>query len=104
MSNIDRRLGKIEELLNVGKHHKSTFPKIVVALHRGREMTADERQRLGPVKNWITYQEQLQAGEKANAEYLKDNPDGLPRIIEIELDVDKEYQARTTKSSEGTRQ
>ena len=60
-------------------------------------------QKLGPKEKWITYQEQLQPQLKANAEHLKDNPYGLPAIIKIELDVDREYQARqrkTTKSNQ----
>jgi hypothetical protein len=94
MSNISRRINTIEKKLKTGKHQEQPHPTIAIAVHRGRKMTADERQKLGPVDTWITYQEQLQAGQEANAEYLKDNPYGLPKPIVIELDVDKEYQAR----------
>ena len=54
----------------------------------------------GQKKTWITYHEQLQPQQKANEEYLQENPDGLPAIIKIELDTDKEYQARATKSNQ----
>jgi hypothetical protein len=40
-------------------------------------MRSDARgeERLGPVETWITYQEQVQAQEKADGEYL----DGVPK-------------------------
>ena len=67
---------------------------MIFCLYIETEIMAEGRDKLGPVETWITYQEQLQAGQEANAEYLKNNPYGLPEIIVIELDAGKEYQAR----------
>jgi len=99
MRDINRRINTIEKKLRLGRHQEPAFPTIVVALQLGREMTDEEQQELGAVETWITYQEQLQAGEKANAEYLKENPGGLPEIVIIELDVDKEHQAGQRKAT-----
>jgi hypothetical protein len=60
------------------------------------EPTVDP-ESLGPNETWLTYQEQLQAGKKANDELLKENPSALPGIIYIVLDADKELQARKAK-------
>ena len=100
MRDISRRINTIEKKLKTGKHQEQSYPTIAIGLHRGRKMTADERQKLGPVETWITYQEQLHPQQEANEEYLKENPYGLPAIIKIDLDVDEEYQARSTKSNQ----
>ncbi len=94
MSNISRRINTIEKQLNVGQHKKPSWPPMIVCLYSETETMAEGRDKLGPVETWITYQEQLQAGQEANAEYLKNNPYGLPKNIVIELDAGKEYQAR----------
>ena len=96
MRGIYRRINNIEKRLSLRQHKKPTLPPIIVLTGY---TTAEEIGKLGPVETWITYQEQLQAGEKANAEYLKDNPGGLPKIITIELDSEKECRARATKSN-----
>jgi len=49
---------------------------------------------LGAFETWLTYQEQLYADQKANAEHLKENPFALPKMIVIVLDADKELKAR----------
>ena len=97
MRDISRRINTVEKKLSLRRHKKPTLPPIIVLTGY---TTAEDVDKLGPVETWITYQEQLQAGEKANAEYLKDNPGGLPEIITIELDVDKECKARATKSNQ----
>jgi hypothetical protein len=83
----------------LGRHKKPILPPIIVltisSTTKGKDV--DE---LGPGETWVTYQEQLQAEEKANAEYLKDNSGELPKIITIELDSEKEYRARATKSNQ----
>jgi hypothetical protein len=100
MRDITRRLNTIEKKLSVGKHREPTFPTVILCLTRGRMVNAEDQQKLGPEENWIIYQEQLQPQQEANEEYLKENPCGLPAIIKVELDVEKEYQARSTKSNQ----
>ncbi len=101
MSSIIRRIDTIEKQLSIGRHEEPRAPDLIICLQHGRSMTAKDEAILGPKETWITYQEQLQAGQKEN---LKDNSAGLPGIIIIELDADKEYQARkqlkTTKNNE----
>ena len=99
MRDINRRVNAIEKKLSLRRHKKPTLPPIIVLTIASTSIGKDI-DKLGPVETWITYQEQLQAGEKANAEYLKDNPRGLPKIITIELDVEKERRARATKSNQ----
>jgi len=94
MRNVGRRINNIEKKLRVGQHQEPPFPRISIALFGGRKMTEEDRQKLGPIQSWITYQEQFQAGERANDEYLKNNPNGLPEVVTIVYDVDKEYEAR----------
>lgn len=94
MRNISRRIDTIEKRLSVGQHEKPRAPDMIICVLLGRSMTDEDRARLGPTETWITYQEQLQAGKNANAEYLKNNPFGLPKVITIKLDAHKEYQAR----------
>ncbi len=100
MRDINRRINTSEKKLSVGKHRKPTLPTTILCLTRGRTANAEDQQKLGPKENWITYQEQLQPQQEANEEYLKENPEGLPAIIKLELDVEKEYQARSTKSNQ----
>jgi hypothetical protein len=100
MRDIGSRINRIEKQLSVGKHQKPTLPAIILCLTKGRMMNAQDRQELGPEETWLTYQERLQAGEKANIEYLRDNPDGPVKIIQIELDVAKEFQARIERGDE----
>jgi hypothetical protein len=81
MSNISRRISTIEKKLKVGRHREPAFPRVNIVLFGGREITDEDRQKLGPIQTWITYQEQLQAGERASDEYLKNNPNGLPEVV-----------------------
>ena len=99
MRGIYGRINNIEKKLSLTQHKKSTLHPIIVLTIASTSIGKDI-DKLGPKETWITYQKQLQAGEKANAEYLKDNPGGLPKIITIELDIDKEYRARATKSNQ----
>ena len=100
MRNISRRINTIEKQLSLGQHEKRVrlLPPLICV--KPTNSTGKDIDKLGSVKTWITYQEQLQAQEKANAEILKDNPNSLGVAIIIDLDVDKEYQARATKSNQ----
>jgi len=99
MRNISRRIDTVEKKLSVGKRRKPTFPTTILCLAGGHTANAEDKQKLGPKETWITYQEQLQPQQKANEEYQKENPDGLPAIIKIELDADKEYKARKQRKA-----
>jgi len=94
MRDFGKRMNTIEKKLRVGRHQEPAFPRISIALFGGRKTTDEDRQKLGPIQTWITYQEQLQAGERANDEHLKNNPNGLPEVVTIVYDFDKEYEAR----------
>jgi len=100
MRNISRRINNVEKLLSLGQHENQIqlLPPIISGAPtnpKGRNF-----EELGPVKTWITYREQLQAQKKANAEFLKDNPNSFGKVIFINLNVEKEYQARATKSNQ----
>ena len=95
MRDIGRRLNLVEKRLRPGKEIKVGPP--IITLQCGRRPTAQDEQTLGPVKNWITYKQQLQAQEKANAEYLKKHPGCLGQTIVISLDVDEEYRRRSER-------
>ncbi len=94
MRNISRRINTVEKQLSLGQHEKQIqlLPPLISSTPTNS--TGKDIDKLGPVKTWITYQEQLQAQEKANAKRLKDDPNSLGATIIIDLDVDKEYQAR----------
>jgi len=94
---VANRIKQIEKKLRPGRESRVAAPVFVTQI--GRKPTAEEEQKLGPHKTWFTYRQQLQAQEKANSEHLKDNPGCLPGTIEIELDVDKEYQARLSNGN-----
>jgi hypothetical protein len=117
MSNIDRRLGKIEELLNVGRE-KTVIHNILHLTYR--EGTAPNIPE--PCEDWITYKRALkEAVEQGNVT-------GLEALL-FEVDPFREYEVRNglpegtlskhklkgempfdqlleevTKSSKGTRQ
>ena len=92
MRNISTRINTVEKRLSLGRHKKPPLlPFIIMA---PTNATDKDIEKLGPAKTWITYQEQLQAQQKANAERLKDNPNSLGAIIVIDVNVDKEYQTR----------
>ena len=92
MRNMGRRLNTIEKRLRPGRELK-VGPPIIIG-HCGRTPTPEDEQALGSVETWITYQQQFKAQEKANAETLKDHPGCLGHSIIINVNVDKEYQAR----------
>jgi len=99
MSDIRRRINTIEKKVSLGRYERPTLLPFIVCLESGNS-PREQREALGPIETWITYQEQLQVGTKANAEYLKDNPGSLAKFITIELDAEKEYQARATKNNQ----
>ena len=99
MRDISRRINTVEKQLSLGLHEKRIRllpPIISLAPTNSR---GNDIEKLGPLKTWITYQEQLQAQKKANAELLKDNPNSLGMPIIIDTSVDKEYQARAKKNN-----
>ncbi len=100
MRSIYGRINNIEKRLSLGQHEKQIqlLPPIITCAPTNSR--GNDFEKLGPLKTWITYQEQLQAQQKANAERLKDNPNSLGAAIIINLDVDKEYQARATKNNQ----
>ena len=85
MRNISRRINTIEKQLSLGQHKKQLPPTLII--HTPTNSTDKDIESLGPEETWITYQEQLQAKQKAN-------PACLGATIVIDLHVDKEYQAR----------
>lgn len=100
MRNISRRINTIEKQLSLGQHEKQIRLLPPTISSTPTNSTGKDIDKLGPVETWITYQEQLQAQEKANAELLKDNLNSLGAHIIIDLDAEKEYQARSTKSNQ----
>jgi len=100
MRDISRRINTIEKQLSLGQHEKQIrlLPPIISLAPRNS--MGKDIDKLGPTKTWITYQEQLHTQQKANAEFLKDNPNSLGAAIIIDLDIDKEYQARSTKNNQ----
>ena len=99
MRNVSRRINTVEKQLSLGQHKNQIrlLPPIISCAPTNS--TGKDTEKLGPAKTWITYQEQLQAQKKANAELLKDNPNSLGAPIIINLDVDEEYQARQRKTT-----
>ena len=97
MRNISRRIDTIEKKLSLGQHEKQIRLLPPIISMTPTNSTGRDFEELGPITTWITYQEQLQTQQKVNAELLRDNPNSLGAVITIDLDVDKEYQARATK-------
>jgi len=87
MSNITRRIEKLEKIMSVGKERK--ISECIIILHEidGLENEQEQRDKLGPVENWLTYQEQLDTAreDKADSEF---------RLIMVGLPVERELQAR----------
>lgn len=100
MKDIRRRINNAEKQMSIGQHKEPIQPPMVLSVRSKSEIMAEGQDDLEPVDTWITYQEQLQAGQRANAEFLKDNPYSLPKIIVIALDVDEEYQARLSHAAQ----
>ena len=99
MRDISRRINTVEKLLSFGRHEKQIIlmPPLITCIPTNP--TGRNYEELGPQETWITYQEQLQAQKKANAELLKDNPNSLGMPIIIDTSVDEEYQARQRKTT-----
>ena len=89
---IEARLGRIERQLRPGREVE-ILPPVIVG-HCGRQPTPEEERQLGPLDGWITYGQQLEAQEQANAQYLREHPGSLGNVIMIDVDVDREYEAR----------
>jgi len=87
MSNIARRIENLEKIMSVGKERK--IRECIIILHKIYDLKNEQEQRdkLGPVKNWLTYQEQL-------ATAREDQADRDFRLIMIGLSVKRELQAR----------
>lgn len=87
MSNIARRIEKLEKIMSVGKKRK--IIEFIITLHKidGLEGEQEQKDKLGPHKNWLTYQEQL-------ATAREDQADNAIKFITISLFVKKEVQAR----------
>ena len=94
MRNINRRINTVEKQLSLGQHENQIQLLSPIISMTPTNSTGRDFEELGPVTTWITYQEQLQAQQKANAELQKDNPNCLGAPVIIDLDVDEEYQAR----------
>jgi len=87
MSNIAKRIEKLEKMMSVGKEKK--ISELIITGPEGGG-SLDERQwreSLGPAETWLTYQEQL-------ATAREDQADHDHRIIVIGLLVQRELQAR----------
>ena len=94
MRNISKRINTVEKQLSLGQHENQIRLMPPLISSAPTNSTGKNIEKLGQVETWITYQEQLQAQQKANAGRQKDNPGGLGAPIIIDLDVEKEYQAR----------
>ena len=87
MSNITRRIDKLEKLMNVG--NEKSYPEVILVLtdDDGLLNEQERRDKLGPTENWLTYQEQLEAARE-------DLADDDIKFIRLRLSVEKELQAR----------
>jgi hypothetical protein len=89
MHSIERRIGKLEKMMSVGKERKIHECIITLAEAEG---SLDERQSLGPEETWLTYQEQLAITREDQADYDW-------RLITIGLSVERELEARRFENS-----
>ena len=87
MSNITRRIEKLEKQMSLGKEIE--ISECIIILHEidGLEHEQEQRDKLGPVENWLTYLEQLAAARE-------DKADREVRLIMVGLSVERELQAR----------
>jgi len=92
MSSIARRIEKLEKVMSVGKERR--ICELIITKHEDSSSLDEQEQRdkLGPVKNWLTYQEQL-------ATAREDQADNAIKLITINLSVKKELQAREFQNS-----
>ena len=98
MYSIARRIEKLEKMISIGKERE--IREYIFTLLKICDLKNEQEQRnkLGPLKSWLTYQEQL-------ATAREDQADSVFRIIMINLSVERELQARelmsnTTKNNE----
>ncbi|TKJ34767.1 MAG: hypothetical protein CEE38_16540 [Planctomycetes bacterium B3_Pla] len=89
MHSIERRIGKLEKTMSVGKERK--IHECVITLAEGEDLL-DERQSLGPEETWLTYEEQLVAAREDQADYDH-------RLLMISLSVERELEARQFENS-----
>ena len=101
MRNITRRLNTIEKQLSLGQHEKQVCFLPLIISCKPTNSTGKDIDKLGPVETWTTYQEQLEAQQKAHTELLKENSNNFGAVIIIDLDVDEEYQAREQLKGQG---
>jgi hypothetical protein len=87
MSDIARRIEKLEKVMSVGKERKISECIVVFPDRAVTVSEQEQRDELGPAETWLTYQEQLAAAreDQADCDY---------RIIMLCLFVEKELQAR----------
>lgn len=87
MGDIARRIKKLERVMCVGKERKISECIVVFPDRDDSVCEQEQRESLGPVEIWLTYQEQL-------ATAREDQADRDYRLIVIELSVERELQAR----------
>lgn len=87
MSNIARRIEKLEKVMSVGKERKISEIIMTAPESDGSRNGQQQRDKLWPAETWLTYQEQL-------ATAREDQADRDSRIMVIDLSVEKELQAR----------
>jgi hypothetical protein len=90
MYSIARRIEKLEKILSVGKEIREYIFTLLKT--HNLENWQEQLDKLGPVNNWHTYQEQLATAREAQA-------DRTFRIIMINLSVEGELQARELMSN-----
>ena len=92
MYSITRRIEKLEKMISVGKERDICEYIFTLLTTYDLKNWQEQRDKLGPVKNWLTYQEQLATarGNQANRVF---------RIIMINLSVERELKARELMSN-----
>jgi hypothetical protein len=92
MYSIARRIEKLEKMISVGKEKKIREYIFTLLKAYDLENWQEQRDKLGPVENWHTYQDQL-------ATAREDQIGRVFRIIMINLSVERELQARELMSN-----
>jgi hypothetical protein len=87
MYSITRRIEKLEKMISVGE--EIGICEYIFTMLKTYDLNnwQEQRDKLGPVKSWLTYQEQL-------ATAREDQADRVFRIIMINLSVERELLAR----------
>lgn len=92
MYSITRRIEKLEKMMSAGKETKIREFIFTMLNTYDLKNWQEQRDKLGPVKNWLTYQEQLATAREGQA-------DRVFRIIMINLSVERELRARELMSN-----